>query len=209
MKYITKIPEEDREYTEELLSSGWKRLKEPRSVHLTMLVAFPIGLALTVITIYFYSFLYNPFEEIFNGGLFFYAGIWDLVLFSLSLFIFFIVHELIHLAFMPDFLHSEKTYWGMRWTYFFALSEEEMSKRRVITVCLMPLAILSGVLPVILYMLGKFNLFWWLLCLINASSSYVDVFCVLLFAFQVPGKGIVKNNGYASFYKGGGNSETS
>lgn len=201
MKYIKKIPEENKEYTEKLLNNGWKKLKEPKNIHLTMLASLPIGLALSLISIYCYSFLYDPFQKINNGGLTFTIKIGNFILFVISVTVFLIIHEFIHLVFIPDFLRSEKTYWGMKWNYFFVLTEEKMSRNRVLAVFLMPLLILSGVFPLILSTFGMFNLFWWLICLFNAMGSCVDVFFVFLIAFQVPKNGIVKNNGGATFYK--------
>ena len=40
MKYIKKIPEENKKYTEELLKTGWKKLKEP-SLTTSMIISFP------------------------------------------------------------------------------------------------------------------------------------------------------------------------
>ena len=50
MKYIKKIPEENKEYTGELLRTGWKKLKEPK-LSLVMLIAIPVGIFLMLLNI--------------------------------------------------------------------------------------------------------------------------------------------------------------
>lgn len=41
MKYVCKIPPTDKNLSHELLSSGWKKLKEPSNLGLSTLLSIP------------------------------------------------------------------------------------------------------------------------------------------------------------------------
>lgn len=204
MKYIKKIPEENKEYTEELLKTGWKKLKEP-SLKVSMIISFPISVFLVFLNIKYFQY-FTPLKEFINNSgngfrMEIKLGILELIFYLLMMIAFLILHEFIHLLFMPNFLKSERTFWGMRVTYFFALTEEEMSKFRMITVFAAPLVLLSFILPAFLNILGIMNGFIVLLCVLNAGGSYVDVFFIILVLFQIPNRSVVKNNGAVTFYK--------
>lgn len=205
MKYIKKIPEENEKYTEELLKTGWKKLKEP-SLTTSMMISFPISIFLIFLNIKYLQYFFSPLKEIMNnrGNGFVMEiklGIWKLIFYLLMTIVFFILHEFVHLMLMPNFLKSERTFWGMRATYFFAFTEEEMSKFRMMTVLIAPLVLLSFILPVFLNMLGIMNGFTVFLCIVNAGGSYLDVFFIILILFRIPNGSIVKNNGVVTFYK--------
>ena len=205
MKYIKKIPEENKKYTEELLKTGWKKLKEP-SLTTSMIISFPISVLLIFLNIKYLQYFFSPLKEIMNnkGNGFVMEiklGIWELIFYLLMTIVFFILHEFVHLMLMPNLLKSERTFCGMRATYFFAFTEEEMSKFRMMTVLIAPLALLSFILPVFLNMLGLMNGFTVFLCIVNAGGSYLDVFFIILILFRIPNGSIVKNNGVVTFYK--------
>ena len=123
------------------------------------------------------------------------------VLYFVITIMFFILHEFIHILFMPDFIKSKKTFWGMKALYFFAYTEESFSKRRAIIIFAAPLVILSFVLPFILNMVGLMSGFIVFLCVFNAAGSYMDIFYIILILFKVPNGATITNNGTETFYK--------
>ena len=50
MKYIKKLPKENKEYSQKLLDSGWKKLKEPK-LWVAMLIGLPIGILSALLNI--------------------------------------------------------------------------------------------------------------------------------------------------------------
>ena len=66
MKYIKKIPEENEKYTEELLKTGWKKLKEP-SLTTSMIISFPISVLLIFLNIKYLQYFFSPLKEIMNN----------------------------------------------------------------------------------------------------------------------------------------------
>ena len=205
MKYIKKIPEENKEYTGELLRTGWKKLKEPK-LSLVMLIAIPVGILLMLLNIKYCLYFFPKLNEIINYSensfaIKFKLGIWQLILYLIITVLFLILHEFIHLLFVPNFFKSKRTFWGMRLLYFFTYTEEEMSKFRMAVIFIAPLLFLSFIFPVILNILGIMNGFIMFLCVLNAGGSCVDVFYTLLILFKIPNGSIVKNNGAVTFYK--------
>ena len=58
MKYIKKLPKENKEYSQKLLDSGWKKIKEPK-LWVAMLIGLPIGILSALLNIkYFFMFFY-------------------------------------------------------------------------------------------------------------------------------------------------------
>ena len=51
MKYIKKLPKENKEYSQKLLDDGWKKLKEPR-LSVAMLIGLPIGILSALLNIF-------------------------------------------------------------------------------------------------------------------------------------------------------------
>lgn len=205
MKYIKKIPEENKEYTEELLRTGWKKLKEP-NFFISNLIGIPVAAFLMLSNVIYFLHFFPKIKEIISYSqnsflIEFKLGIWELIFYLIITVMFFILHEFIHLLFMPNFLKSKRTFWGMRVFYFFAYTEEEMSKFRIIIVCLAPLLFLSFIFPFILNILGIMNGFVIFLCVSNAGASCLDVFFSLLILFGIPNSSVIKNNGIVTFYK--------
>ena len=205
MKYIKKLPKENKKYSQKLLNNGWKKLKEPK-LSVALLIGLPIGILLALLNIkYFFTFFPN-FKEIINYGDKSFAieiklNILKLVLYFVVTIMFFILHEFIHILFMPNFIKSKKTFWGMKTLYFFAYTEESFSKRRAIIIFAAPLVVLSFVLPFVLNMAGLMNGFVVFLCIFNAAGSYMDIFYIILILLKIPNGSIITNNGTATFYK--------
>lgn len=203
MQFVKKIPGENKERTKELLSSGWNRLKEPSDLGIAILYSLPISIILmTVNGIWF--FLISPvFKNFINSGGFiveFQINIKSLV-YILAVILFLLVHELIHAIFVPGVFHSLCTYWGFNGVFGFVYTEEIMAKKRFMIISIMPLLLLSFILPAVLSFFGISNWFIIILCTINAGGSCVDILNMFLVAGQVPQKGIIVNNGYSTYFK--------
>ena len=62
MKYIKRLPKENKEYSQKLLDSGWKKLKEPK-LWVAMLIGLPIGILSALLNIkYFFMFFHCIFQ---------------------------------------------------------------------------------------------------------------------------------------------------
>jgi hypothetical protein len=125
----------------------------------------------------------------------------DLVYFvGLSAVIIF-THELLHLAFVPGFLTSDKAFLGI--TYFggFAYSEEVLSKSRFILVLLAPFVIISIILPGILGALDLLSPLVKFMILLSAMGSGVDMLALVLVLTQVPASAYLTCNGMRTYWK--------
>ena len=205
MKYIKRLPKENKEYSQKLLDEGWKKLKEPK-LWVAMLIGLPIGILSALLNIKYFFMFFPNFKEIINYSDRGFAieirlDILKSVLYFVITIMFFVLHEFIHILFMPDFIKSKKTFWGMKALYFFAYTEENFSKRRAIIIFAAPLVILSFVLPFILNMVGLMSGFIAFLCVLNAGSSCMDVFYVILIFFKIPDNSMITNSGIETFYK--------
>ncbi|WP_459761876.1 DUF3267 domain-containing protein [Alkaliphilus crotonatoxidans] len=204
MKYIKKIPAEDRQHTKLLLDSGWRRLKEPKKLSSTILLSLPISLVLMFLVGALCAILYPPFRNIILGNKGFAieitVNLWTVVYVLLTLG-FFYLHELIHAAFVPDFLHSKKVFWGFNGMFCFVYTNEKISKQRFLLISIMPLLILSIIFPILMSTLKMMNNFIVFLCILNAGGACVDIFNMFLIGRQVPSDGYVINNGLATFFK--------
>lgn len=121
----------------------------------------------------------------------------DLVYVIVTIFI----HELIHLAFVPYFLTSDKAFLGI--TYFggFAYSEEVLSKSRFTLVLLAPFVVISIILPGILGALNLLNPLVEFLILSNRMGSCVDMLGLILILIQVPAGAYLTCNGTRTYWK--------
>ncbi|WP_338323605.1 DUF3267 domain-containing protein [Halobacillus salinus] len=112
-----------------------------------------------------------------------------------------VIHELLHLVFVPNFIKSDKTYIGL--TYFggYVLTEESIAKSRYLLVTVAPFVILSILLPITLGLLGILTPLLKVLILINAMASSVDILNLILLLTQVPKAAVLKNNGTKTYWK--------
>lgn len=115
--------------------------------------------------------------------------------------IFLLVHELIHAIFIPNFIRSQKTFWGMNGLFGFVYTEEPITKSRFMVISVMPLLILSFLLPLVMELLGFLNNFIMFLCILNAGGACVDILNLILILVQVPKGGSIVSNGNVTLYK--------
>lgn len=202
MKYAKKLPQTDLQLKETLEDDGWTKIKEPKNLALAIIFSYPFVIILCGITI-FLGYLLNP--KIFS------AFTEDTISFSISLdintvvfivvtFVYTILHEFIHGAFIPNVLKSDKTFWGFNGLFGFVYTHEPMKKGRFIIVSCMPFIILSLVALPVAKLLGILNGYTFLLFLINAGGSCVDFLNISLILFQVKKNRKIINNGFETYY---------
>ena len=119
----------------------------------------------------------------------------------IALYIYVIVHELIHLICMPNFIKSQNTYLSIHIWGGVTSTEEVMSKGRFITISLMPYLLLTFVVPALLLYTNLPISLIALLVLINATGSCMDILGVFLICIQVPNGAKIRNVGMNTFYK--------
>lgn len=204
MKYIKKIPMEDQARTRELLSDGFQRMKEPKSIGVSMGLSLPLSVLLMVLNgIWCYFLDPSMFVFLDEGGILLNITVdLKMILYLAGILAYTLVHEAIHAVFIPKVWESEKTYWGFNGLFGFVYSEEKLSKERFLLVSVMPLLILSFVFPFLMWTAGRWSWYLIFLSVLNAGGACVDLLNMILVAVQIPGKGIMVSNGYATFYKG-------
>mgnify|MGYP006394189541 CR=1 FL=1 len=202
MKIINKLPEYNESRHEELLNDQWNPLKEPQKVLTAILLSVPLmflcALISTGIIKLFSDFSLSEYgwtDNTFTLTITIDFGI------IFSLIILLIIHEFLHLIFIPNFLRSEKTYAGVMIFGGFVVSEEEISKARFICISLAPFILLSVLLPIILGLLGLLTPLLKFLIILNALGSSVDLLNLLLVWKQVPRDGLLISNGPKTYWK--------
>lgn len=200
MKIINKLPEYNESHHEELLNNRWIPLKEPQKVSTAILLSVPLMFLGALVTIgiikLFSDFSLSDFGWTDNT---FTLTIDFGIIFGLITLL--IIHELLHLVFIPNFLRSEKTYVGVTTFGGFVVCEEEISKTRFICISLAPYILLSVLLPTILGLLGLLTPLLKFLIIFNALGSSVDLLNLLLVGKQVPRDGIIISNGPKTYWK--------
>lgn len=202
MKFATKVPQSDKKISEALLKDGWKRLKEPKNLAISILISMPIAIINAFISYIVIIQFYNPIAKVIASRSFdFTINILDVVCFVLAMIMIVIVHELLHIIFIPNFAKSDKTYFGIALFGGFTYTSEKISKNRFIVISVMPFVIISVILPIILGVFNGLNGFIMFLIILNAASSYVDIFNLFIILFQVPKKSFIINNGFETYFK--------
>lgn len=203
MKYINKIPSEDGQRTEELLQLGYKRLKEPKSTGAAIGVSLPLSILLMLLGV-LWCYLLDPalFDFLNKEGISLEITInFTFIFYCAGTILCLLIHEFIHAIFIPGVFHSNKTYWGLNGAFGFVYTEEEITRARFLLVSVMPLFLISFVLPVILSSVGVWNHYLIFLSVFNAGGACVDLLNMILIFVQVPARGTVVSNGYSTFYK--------
>lgn len=204
MKYIRKIPLTDTDLSHRLITAGWTKIKEPSSLKLSILLSMPFMLINGIIfmAIAFYS--YPPLKDFLsnNGNFRITLSINFMTLLYIPvIFLFMTIHEFTHACFIPNFLKSDKIYWGINGLFAFVCTTEKMKKSRYAIISIMPFILLSTILPLILSVLGWLNEFILFLCLLNAMGSCVDCLNIWIVFRQVPNGSYIINNGFETYYK--------
>jgi len=204
MKYIKKIIPVDKELKNKLISEGWTKLKEPSNLGAVILFSLPFMFINGAISFLIAVYLYPPLKGILKtGNKFSISFTFDfyILLFIVIMLLFLALHEFLHACFIPNVLKSDKTYWGFNGFAGFVYTNEKIKKDRFLIISIMPLFLLSIVLPFVLDIFDWLNGYTIFLCLINAMGSCADCLSICLVAIQVPNGSYIMNNGFETYFK--------
>lgn len=204
VKIRNKFPQLNEEKNRLLLADGWVVLKEPEHIVLSILFSVPLMIILSLISVFIIS-LFSPLTLIefgFQQNNFSLAlSFIDLITVIILIYSVIYIHEIIHLIFIPDFLHSDKTFLGLTWFGGYAYTEEEITKERYLFIGCMPFFLISVLFVVILGSTGNLTPVMKVMCIVNALGSSVDFFNNLLVFKQVPDRSKIVMNGPLTYYK--------
>lgn len=204
MKYVKAIPPTDKNLSEMLVSNNWTKLKEPSKLGMAIIISLPFMFLNGFIELFILYYLCEPFQLLTRNrkgfNIEFTINLWTL-LFIFGIIVFMTIHEFLHACFIPKFLSSEKTYWGINGICGFVFTQEKLKKERFLLISIMPFVILSIILPFILKIFGVLNGYTAFLCLINAMGSCVDMLNIWLVGIQVPKGATIINNGFETYFK--------
>lgn len=204
MKYIKKIPPTDSDFSNMLISTGWKKIKEPSNLNEAIFKSIPFMIINGIIFMVIAYCIYPPIEEFINSknsiSITLNINIMTILYIAIT-FLFMTIHEFIHACFIPDFLKSDKTYWGINVLFGFVCTTEKIKKSRYIIISIMPFILLSIIFPLILSTFGLLNEFILFLCLLNAMGSCIDFLNIWNILRQAPNGSYIVNNGGETYYK--------
>jgi hypothetical protein len=114
-----------------------------------------------------------------------------------------VVHELIHAACHPRAGLCPRSilgFWPSR-CLFYAHYDGELPRNRLLVVLLMPLLVLS-VLPLLVASLLQITSGWAaFLSILNAACACGDLLAAGMFAWQIPAGGILRNQGWRTYWR--------
>ncbi|MBU7008802.1 DUF3267 domain-containing protein [Phosphitispora fastidiosa] len=202
MKFVKKMPPTDRKLSVSLLSDGWKKIKEPTTLFFAILCSIPFMVVNGIVTYLVIKPFYDPIPEIIktqsiNLNINIFAVLAGLAIYFLLL----VVHEFLHAIFIPHFMQSDKTCWGLTITGGYVCTTEKLTKGSFVVISIAPFVVISIILPIIIGLLGLMNWYIFFLAFINAMASSVDILNLILILFQVPPKSSIINNGFETYYK--------
>jgi len=200
MKILNKLPKSNPNLHVDLIENGWIPMKEPKNLTSAILLSIPLMIVASMISIG----VINIFSSIslrdfgFTSG-----GISITINFSviLGIVLLLIIHELLHLMFIPNFMKSEKTSVGLTLFGGFVVTEEEISKSRYMFITIAPFMILSIFFPLIFSAFGLLTTTLKFLIILNSLGSSVDLLNLLLIMKQVPKNATIKCNGPNTYWK--------
>lgn len=200
MKLLYKLPKSNPNLHLDLIKNGWIPMKEPKNLISAILLSIPLMIVASMISIgvinIFSSISWRDFG--FTSG-----GISININLSVILGIVFllIIHELLHLMFIPNFMKSEKTSIGLTLFGAFVMTEEKISKPRYMFITIAPFMIISVIFPLILSICGLLTTTIKFLIILNSMGSSVDLLNVLLIMKQVPKNATLTSNGANTYWK--------
>ena len=179
MKIHNKLPQSNQSLYLDLINNGWVPMKEPKNLISAILLSIPFMISAPIISIMIikiFSFISlndfgltsNSISITINLGIIF----WLVLLL--------ILHEFLHLIFIPNFIKSEKTYVGLTLFGGFVVTEEEILKSRYIFITIAPFMIISILLPFILGLSGLLTPTLKFLIILNSMASSVDLLNLFL-----------------------------
>lgn len=200
MKISNKLPKSNPSVHLELIKNRWIPLKEPKHLTSAILLSIPLMIVAAIISIG----VINIFSSISLSDFGLTPDAISITINLSSIFwliLLLILHELLHLIFIPNFTKSKKTYIGLTLFGGFVLTEEEISKSRYLFITIAPFVIISIILPLVLGLLGLLTTTLKFLIILNAMASSVDLLNLLLIIKQVPKNAFIKGNGLNTYWK--------
>lgn len=202
MKIQNKLPKYDESLHLELIKSEWIPLKEPKNLISAILLSIPLMISNALISlgvINIFSTISLKEFGLTSDSISLTININLGIIFLLVLLV--LLHEILHLIFIPNIIKSEKTLIGFTLFGGFVTTEEEISKSRYILITATPFIIISIILPLMLSFFGLLTSSLKFLILLNSIASSVDILNLLIILKQVPKKGIIKSNGPKTYWK--------
>ncbi len=201
MKYAKNIPQTDLNLSASLIADGWIKIKEAPNLFIAFLLSIPF----MVINALICYLIINQLDRSFAVAIqdFIFSGSWSFTIrfdYIIYIYLTILLHELIHLLFIPNFYKSDKTYLGIKLWGGFVFTTETISKSRFILITIAPFLIISVILPVILEISGLLSGFVVFLVFLNALASSVDLLNAFIVTVQTPGGSIIVNNGFETYY---------
>lgn len=186
MKIVTKLPKVNKKDEEELLAEGFKKFHKSSNVFLAIFGSLP----LMYLTYVIWKTIMEYFgAEVFGGSLGIARGSifsWWFLGVVIGTFLLTLVHEILHLVVIPNFLKSEKTYFGITWFGGFVYSGEKISKRRFMFLYIFPYVSISLILMPIFGYLGWLNNYTGFMFFLNSLGSSVDIGGTLIAFLMLP-----------------------
>ncbi|MCV9885525.1 DUF3267 domain-containing protein [Metabacillus halosaccharovorans] len=200
MKILKKLPKSKESIHMDLIRNGWVPMKEPKNVVSAIFLSVPLMLVNAMLTIG----VINIFSTISLNDFGLKSDSFTLTI-NLSvilwLFLLLVLHEFLHLIFIPKFIKSDKTFVGITMFGGFVITEEEISKSRYILITIAPFIIISVILPLLLSVFGLLTPTLKFLILLNSLASSVDMLNLLLIIKQIPKNASLKSNGPYTYWK--------
>ncbi|MCP3026499.1 DUF3267 domain-containing protein [Halobacillus sp. A5] len=198
MKFTTQLPVFNEQLHAKLVNEGWTPFKEPKKLTTAILFSFPFMILNTLIA---FAVLYTA--SLISPGQF-PAETFSITINLMGLvylFLLLIVHELIHLIVVPNFLKSRETFIGVHWLAGFVYTTQVIRKGRFLFISLAPFFLLSIAAPFVLGIFGLLTPAVAILVMINAAASSVDSLTSTIILFQAPGRTKIASNGMMSYWK--------
>ncbi|MCL1696905.1 DUF3267 domain-containing protein [Lysinibacillus sp. BPa_S21] len=200
MKILNKLPKSNPNLHVELINNGWIPMKEPKNLISAILLSIPLMIVASMISIG----IINIFSSISLRDFGFTSGgisITINVSVILGIVLLLIIHEILHLIFIPNFMKSEKTAVGLTLFGGFVMTEEEISKSRYLFITVAPFIILSIIFPLVFSAFGLLTTTLKFLIILNSMGSSVDLLNLLLIMKQVPKNATLTCNGPNTYWK--------
>ena len=200
---ITKIknslPKLDQEFHEKLLKDDWKELKEPKSLMGYVALSVPFMIVNFLIGMWIMEISTSGIAT--DQKIITIYVIYDAPVIILAAIVLIVVHELIHLLFIPNFIKSDNTYIGF--TYFggYVYTKEALTKYRLCLILIAPFVFLSIIFNAISGSLGFYNVPLSAFIILNSIGSSVDILSLTLVLLQVPKDAYLTMNGMRTYWK--------
>jgi hypothetical protein len=201
MVYSKIIPKTDQHLSESLLSNGWIKIREPKSLFTAILLSIPLMVLNAALTLFavapIRSWVIRLGEMMLGDGIALNITVVPIVG-ILGIFVYLIIHELLHAVFTPNFPKSKKTHWGISFFGGFVSTTEEITKGRFILISIVPFIVLSLAMPALFIAFNGYIAFF---AILNALGSSIDILNIITITFQVPNGGRIINNGFETYFK--------